>query len=328
MISMPVVQDIRKLARSGCSVAEISRETGVSEPTVRKYVNMKDFSPKVPSKKQTPSILNAYKPVIDAWLEGDRRNWHKQRHTAKRIHERPVDEHGFEGSYSTVQRYVKDYKETHKDQRDEYLDLEWRPGEMQVDFGQADFRVVGVRKRLHDLVCDFPFSNVGLAQVFPGETAECVCEGLMAAFVERDAALVRELYHLACEEISGFRPKAAALLEEAEADALAYLDFPYAHHRRLRTNNVQERANREVKRRSRVVQVFPSRKSLIRLVGAVPSEMDEDWQGKRWFTVESIAEAYEEPGKRRPAPKPAYEGSAGEHAARIIGLVMSEGRAA
>ena len=81
-----------------------------------------------------------------------------------------------------VQRYVKEYKAAHKDQRDEYLDLEWRPGEMQVDFGQADFRVVGVRKRLHDLVCDFPFSNVGLAQVFPGETAECVCEGLMAVF--------------------------------------------------------------------------------------------------------------------------------------------------
>ena len=179
---MPVVQDIRKLARSGCSVAEISRETGVSEPTVRKYVNKRDFSPRVPAKKQAPSILDAYKPVIDAWLEDDRKNWHKQRHTAKRIHERLVEEQGFEGSYSTVQRYVKNYKETHKDQRDEYLDLEWRPGEMQVDFGQADFRVVGVRKRLHDLVCDFPFSNVGLAQVFPGENAECVCEGLMAVF--------------------------------------------------------------------------------------------------------------------------------------------------
>ena len=73
---MPVVQDIRKLARSGSSVAEISRETGVSEPTVRKYVNMKDFSPRVPAKKQAPSILDAYKPVIDAWLEGDRKNWH------------------------------------------------------------------------------------------------------------------------------------------------------------------------------------------------------------------------------------------------------------
>jgi len=170
------------MARAGCSVAEISRETGVSEPTVRKYIRKTDFSPTVPAKKKASSILDEHKPVVDMWIEEDRRSWHKQRHTATRIYERLVSERGFKGSYSTVQRYVKSYKEAHKDQRDEYLDLEWRPGEMQVDFGQADFRVVGVRKRLHDLVCDFPFSNVGLAQVFPGETAECVCEGLKAVF--------------------------------------------------------------------------------------------------------------------------------------------------
>ena len=83
---------------------------------------------------------------------------------------------------------------------------------------------------------------------------------LGAAFSEDDPALVRELYGLTCEEVAGICPKATELLEDAEPDALAYLDFPYEHHRRLRTNNVQERANRELKRRSRVVQVFPSRK--------------------------------------------------------------------
>ena len=76
---------------------------------------------------------------------------------------------------------------------------------------------------------------------------------LHAVFAERDPGLVRELYHLACREICSFCPKAAELLEEAEADALAYLDFPYARHRRLRTNDVQERANRELERRSRIV---------------------------------------------------------------------------
>ncbi|MDD7690213.1 MAG: transposase [Ellagibacter isourolithinifaciens] len=49
---------------------------------------------------------------------------------------------------------------------------------------------------------------------------------------------MRELYQLAIEQIDGFCPKAAEVLEEAEADALAYLDFPYEHHVRLRTNNV------------------------------------------------------------------------------------------
>ena len=145
---------------------------------------------------------------------------------------------------------------------------------------------------------------------------------LHAVFDERDPDLVRELYHLACEEVSSFCPKAAELLEEAEADALAYLDFPYAHHRRLRTNNVQERANRELKRRSRVVQVFPSRKSLIRMLGAVFSEMDEDWASRRWFTEESIAQATA-PSKPT-APAPAYEGTAEEHARRIIDVVVAD----
>lgn len=66
---------------------------------------------------------------------------------------------------------------------------------------------------------------------------------LHAVFDERDPALVRELYHLACEKIADMRPKAAELLEDAEADALAYLDFPYTHRRRLHTSNVQERTN-------------------------------------------------------------------------------------
>ena len=137
-----------------------------------------------------------------------------------------------------------------------------------------------------------------------------------------DPELVRELYQLAIEQIEGFCPKAAEVLEEAEADALAYLDFPYEHHVRLRTNNVQERANRELKRRSRVVQVFPSRKSLIRMMGAVFSEMDEDWAGRRWFNDDSIGRAVE--GAKVNAPAPAYEGTAAEHAARIIALVVAD----
>ena len=145
---------------------------------------------------------------------------------------------------------------------------------------------------------------------------------LHAVFDERDPSLVRELYHLACEKIAGFCQRAADLLEDAEADALAYLDFPYGHHRRLRTNNVQERANRELKRRSRVVQVFPSRKSLVRMLGAVFAEMDEDWAARRWFTEESIALALSP--SEGAVPPPAYEGTAADHARRIIEVVMAD----
>ncbi|WP_283170630.1 IS256 family transposase [Curtanaerobium respiraculi] len=145
---------------------------------------------------------------------------------------------------------------------------------------------------------------------------------LHTVFAESDPALVRELYHLACDEIRSFCAQAADILEDAEPDALAYLDFPYEHHRRLRTNNVQERTNREIKRRSRVVQVFPSRKALIRMAGAVLAEKDEEWAGRRWFTEASTMQAYEDPERRKPTPEPTYEGTAAEQAARIIDLVL------
>lgn len=106
-----------------------------------------------------------------------------------------------------------------------------------------------------------------------------------------------------------------------EVAVLAYPDFPYAHHRRLRTNNVQERANRELKRRSRVVQVFPSRRSLVRMPGAAFTEMDEGWQAGRWFTEESIALAY---SGNAGAPAPSYEGDSDEHAKRIMELVVAD----
>ena len=67
---------------------------------------------------------------------------------------------------------------------------------------------------------------------------------LHAVFDERAPAPVRELYHLACGRTAGICPKSAELLEDAEADALAYLGFPYAHHRRLRANNVQDGQSR------------------------------------------------------------------------------------
>ena len=113
-------------------------------------------------------------------------------------------------------------------------------------------------------------------------------------FRGRDAATVTAMYHVACDMLEGCCPRAAAILEGAEPDALAYLDFPPSHWKRLRTNNVQERTNREIKRRSRVVQVFPSTGSLVRLAGAVMCEQDETWQESRYFSEERMNELYDE----------------------------------
>ena len=70
---------------------------------------------------------------------------------------------------------------------------------------------------------------------------------LSPVFRAKDPLVVRAAYHRATEMIAAFCPAAAGVLEEAEPDALAYLDFPASHWKRLRTNNVQERTNREIK---------------------------------------------------------------------------------
>ena len=117
----------------------------------------------------------------------------------------------------------------------------------------------------------------------------------------------RAAYHIAIEMLESCCRDAARILEEAEPDALAYLDFPASHWKRLRTNNVQERANREIKRRSRVVQVFPSVASLERLAGAVMCDMDEEWQEARYFSKDKMDEPYDESRAPRAEEPPTPE---------------------
>lgn len=128
--------------------------------------------------------------------------------------------------------------------------------------------------------------------------------GIVApVFRAKDADQVRAMYHLACEMPGGCRPKAARVPGEAEPDALACPGLPQPHRRRLRTNDVQERTNRETRRRPGVARVFPSEEAPARLVGAVMCEQDEEWSGSRYFSEEKISELYED----RPEAEPPTE---------------------
>ena len=81
---------------------------------------------------------------------------------------------------------------------------------------------------------------------------------------------------------------------------------------------MQERANREIKRRSRVVQVFPSEKSLERLVGAVMCEQDEAWSQSRYFSYDKIQELYDEKRAAAPAATGKPDGELAEEARKMI----------
>lgn len=112
MIGVDKIEDIRRRARRGEPIAAIARAVGVSEPTARKYARMDDLSPEPPRRRKPESeVLAPYEGTIDSWLDDDCRNWRKQRHTAVRVYVRLRDELGYDGSYSTVQRYVRRRRE-------------------------------------------------------------------------------------------------------------------------------------------------------------------------------------------------------------------------
>ena len=182
MFNMPEINSIKEMARDGKSVAGIARELSVDEKTVRKYLKQEDFSPCAPEEAIRPSKLDPHKRLIDSWLEDDQGRWHKQRHTAKRIHDRlKAESPGYDCAYNAVQRYVKDALSARRALRASQ-ELVWHPGEAQCDFGEADFRERGELVRKKYLTLSFPYSNNSLSQVFGGETAECVCQGLKDIF--------------------------------------------------------------------------------------------------------------------------------------------------
>ena len=180
MLTMSQINYIRDLGKKGYSISEISSRTGTDRKTVRKYLAQEDFSPKPPVAKIRRSIVAPYIDVITEWLEEDQKHWTKQRHTAKRIHERLQEEYGFTGSYDSVQKFVQKIRTDIQTKGTQ--ELIWEPGSAQVDFGEADFNEDTKCVRRKYLTVSFPYSNDGYCQVFRGETAECVCQGLQDIF--------------------------------------------------------------------------------------------------------------------------------------------------
>jgi putative transposase len=136
----------------------------------------------------------------------------------------------------------------------------------------------------------------------PKSAQSFVAAMVRTIFAQPDAAMVREQHRRIVDQLATRFPDAAALLEEAETDLLAFTGFPKEHWRQLWSNNSLERLNKEIRRRTDVVGIFPDRASVIRLVGAVLAEQNDEWAvaSRRYMSVESLAKALTDP----PADEP------------------------
>lgn len=111
---------------------------------------------------------------------------------------------------------------------------------------------------------------------------------ILRAETEKEA---RESFQSLCEKLEGRAQRALGVLEEGLEDALAVLSLPEKYRRRLRTTNMVERLHEEIRRRERVIRIFPNEASAIRLIGALPAEQHETWStGRRYFDMEDYFE--------------------------------------
>jgi putative transposase len=126
----------------------------------------------------------------------------------------------------------------------------------------------------------------------PKAAQDVVGSLVRSIFAQPDAAAVWEQHTRVVTELAGRFPAAAELLADAAADLLAFTAFPVEHWRQIWSNNPQERLNREIRRRTDVVGIFPNRAAIIRLVGAGLAEQHDEWAvGRRYMSAESLTKA-------------------------------------
>ena len=120
---------------------------------------------------------------------------------------------------------------------------------------------------------------------------------IATAFAQEDAEQARAQWRRVADQLRPKVPKLAALMDEAESDVLAYMSFPAQHRVKLHSINPLERLNGEIKRRTEVVGIFPNEAAILRLVGAILLEQNDEWavQRSRYITLESIAPVGDDP---------------------------------
>jgi len=141
--------------------------------------------------------------------------------------------------------------------------------------------------------CRVHFMRNALATV-PKLAQQMAAATLRTIFAQADADSARDTLERVCRLFEKRYPQLVACLRDAETDVLAYYGFPVEHRRQIWSTNSLERLNREVGRRCEVVGIFPNRAALLRLVGAVLEEQNDEWAvGRRYFSTESMNKLFQ-----------------------------------
>jgi putative transposase len=120
---------------------------------------------------------------------------------------------------------------------------------------------------------------------------------IATAFAQETAEAASAQWRAVADQIRPKVAKLAAIMDEAEHDVLAYMTFPREHRAKLHSINPIERINGEIKRRTEVVGIFPNDNAIVRLVGALLLEHNDEWavQRARYMTLETIAPLSDDP---------------------------------
>jgi transposase len=173
----------RDHAREGSSIRELAKRHGVHRRAVRQALESAVPPPKRPPSSRPAPKLGAFRSVVDAWLVADREAPRKQRHTARRIWQRLVDEHGAEVSERQVCRYVRERRRALGDVGEAFVPLATEAGvEAEVDWGRATVRLRGELVEVHLFLMRPCFSGASFVIAFASESQQAFLEAHVAAF--------------------------------------------------------------------------------------------------------------------------------------------------
>jgi putative transposase len=143
------------------------------------------------------------------------------------------------------------------------------------------FTATWQRCRVHFMRNALAFANKGQRQM--------VLALINTAFAQETAAAAHEQWRVVADHFREKLPKLASMLDDAENEVLAFMDFPRAHRKQIASTNPLERLNAEIKRRTDVVGIFPNDAAIVRLVGALLLEQNDEWQlQRRYLSLEGL----------------------------------------